>query len=248
MKFSAVLVDDEHLALSRIERMLEEHRDAIEVVGTASDGAEAVRVINELRPDVVFLDVHMPELSGFDVLDLLEYNPLVVFSTAYDEYALKAFEVYSVDYLLKPVDPRRLKLAVDKLRRLSDGGGEERREGVRLAGEVLKSPDKYRIQVRSGDKIKLIPASDVVFFQASDKYVEVHTIDECHLISVSLTKLESELPPEDFARVHRSVIVNLNFIDEIDMGVVGAYEVRMKNAEGTCLPVSRRYKSRLNLS
>jgi two-component system LytT family response regulator len=112
----------------------------------------------------------------------------------------------------------------------------------------LRSPDKYRIQVRTGDRIKLIPASEVAYFQASDKYVEVHTAGECHLISVSLTKLESELPSEDFARVHRSVIVNLNFIDEIAKGVVGGYEVRMKDAKGTCLPVSRRYKSRLKLA
>jgi len=247
MKFRAVLVDDEHLAISRLGRMLAEHRETIEIVGTAENGAEAVSVINELRPDVIFLDVHMPELSGFDVLDLIEYNPLVIFSTAYDEYALRAFEVYSVDYLLKPVDPKRLKLAVDKLRRLSESGMSDVQDRMRLAGEVLKSPGKYRIQVRSGDRIRLISAVDVVFFRASDKYVEVHTREKSFLITDSLTKLESELPSEDFVRVHRSAIVNVNFIDEIEKSFEGAYEVRMKDASRTCLPVSRRYKSRLNL-
>jgi two-component system LytT family response regulator len=231
-RFRAVLVDDEQLALSRLERMLEEHNETIEVVGRAGSGADAVLVINDLRPDVVFLDIHMPELSGFGVLDRIEYIPLVIFSTAYDEYALKAFDVYSVDYLLKPVDPKRLKLAVDKLRRLSESGPGDLRDRMKLAEEVLKSPEKYRIQVRSGDRIKLVPASDIMFFLASEKYVEVHTREESHLITTSLTKLE----------------VNINFIDEISKSIVGTYEVRMKDAAGTCLPVSRRYKSRLNLA
>ncbi len=248
MRFRAVIVDDEPLALARLGRMLEEHREAVEVVGTAGDGGEAVRVINELRPDVVFLDVQMPELNGFDVLDRLEYIPLVIFSTAYDEYALRAFEVHSVDYLLKPVDPKRLKLAVGKLRRLSEGGAGELREQVRLAGEVIRSPEKRRIQVRTGDRIKLIPASEVVFFLASEKYVEVHTREETHLINLSLTALEGELPQDDFVRVHRSTIVNINFIDEITKSFAGTYEVRMKDRARTVLPVSRRYKSRLGLS
>lgn len=248
MKFRAVLVDDEHLALARLDRMLEEHKESIEVVGSARDGAEAVRLINETRPDVIFLDIHMPEMNGFEVLDCLEYSPLVVFSTAYDEYALKAFEVYSVDYLLKPVDPRRLKMTVDKLRRLSDGRAGDVRDRLRGVREVLRSRGKYRIQVRSGDSIKLVAASDVLFFRASDKYVEVHTLEGTHLIPDSLNKLESELPADDFARVHRSVIVNVNFIDEIAKSPLGSYEVRMKDPSNTCLPVSRRYKSRLDLS
>jgi len=248
MIFRAVIVDDEPLALARLDRMLQEHHDAVEIVGRAGDGNEAVRVINDLRPDVVFLDVQMPGLNGFEVLDRIEYIPLVVFSTAYDEYALKAFDVYSVDYLLKPVDPRRLRLAVDKLQRLSESGAGALRGRVRLAGEVLKSPEKRRIRVRTGDRIKLIPLSQVVFFLASEKYVELHTREETHLINVSLTTLETELPPDDFTRVHRSAIVNINFIDEITKSFAGAYEVRMKDASQTVLPVSRRYKPRLGLS
>ena len=247
MKFKTVLVDDEPLALTRLERMLEQYRDSVEIVGKAESGAAAVEIINRVRPDVVFLDVQMPELTGFDVLERLDYIPLVIFSTAYDQYALKAFEVYSVDYLLKPVDPARLKLAVDKLQRLSAGGVGDLRERVQQALETLKDPRKIRIQVRIGDRIRLISATDVVFFVASDKYVEVHTRNETHLITKSLSKLESELPADDFVRVHRSVIVNINFVDEISKSFGGAYEVRMKDAEKTRLPVSRRYKSRLDL-
>jgi two-component system LytT family response regulator len=247
MKFRTVLVDDELLALERLERMLEQYQETIDVVGKAESGEDAVAIINRLKPDVVFLDIQMPELSGFDVLERLDYVPLVVFSTAYDQYALKAFEVYSVDYLVKPVDPRRLKTTVDKLLRLSDRGSEELKERVEQARASLDAPPTNRIQVRIGDKIKLITVSDVVFFLASDKYVEVHTRGETHLITRSLAKLESELPTDQFARVHRSAIVNINFIDEITKSFGGSYEVRMKDEKKTRLPVSRRHKSRLGL-
>jgi two-component system LytT family response regulator len=247
MKITTVLVDDEPLALERLERMLAQHGDSIDVVGKADGGKAAVQLINQLKPDVVFLDIQMPELSGFDVLERLDYVPLVVFSTAYDQYALKAFEVYSVDYLVKPVDPRRLKTTVDKIVRLSDGGGDRQRVQIERAIESLAGGAKNRIQVRVGDKIKLVAVADVVFFLASDKYVEVHTPRETHLITKSLSKLESELPADDFARVHRSAIVNINYIDEITKGFGGSYEVRMKDSKQTRLPVSRRHKSRLGL-
>jgi len=247
MRFKTVLVDDEPLALERLERMLEQYRDTIDVVGKAKSGKDAVTVINQLKPDVVFLDIQMPELSGFDVLERLDYMPLVIFSTAYDQYALKAFEVYSVDYLVKPVDPRRLKTTVDKLLRLSERGSADLKQRVEQARTSMDAPAKKRIQVRIGDKIKLIPVADVVFFLASEKYVEVHTRGEMHLITKSLAKLESELPADHFARVHRSAIVNINFIDEITKGFGGSYEVRMKDDKKTRLPVSRRHKSSLDL-
>jgi len=227
--------------------LLEPHGDTIEIAGAAESGAEAVELINGLRPDVVFMDIEMPELNAFDVLERLEYTPLVIFSTAYDRYALKAFEVHSIDYLVKPVDPARLELTVDKLRRLSGSGTGDLRERVQQALETIRDPHKQRIQVRLGDRIKLIGVSEVVFFQARDKYVEVHTRAETHLITRSLSKLEIELPADDFVRVHRSIIVNINFIDEITRSFGGGYDVRMKDAQKTTLPVSRRYKSRLDL-
>jgi len=177
MKYKTVLVDDEPLALERLQRLLEPYHDTFDVAGTASSGTEAVNLINRLRPDLVFLDIQMPELTGFDVLERLDYMPLVIFSTAYDEYALKAFEVNSVDYLVKPVDPRRLEKTVDKLARLSESGAGELRERIERAMESLNTqgPVKNRIQVRVGDKIRLVPVADVVYFLASEKYVEVHT-------------------------------------------------------------------------
>jgi two-component system LytT family response regulator len=247
MKYRTVLVDDEPLALERLQRLLEAHDDLIEVAGTAEGGAEAVTIINRLRPDLVFLDVQMPELNGFDVLERLEFTPLIIFSTAYDQYALKAFEAHSVDYLLKPVDPRRLKAALEKLVRLSGTGIGDLRQRIEKTLETLERHSTHRIQVRSGDRIRLVPISGVLFFRASDKYVEVHSNSGMHLIAKSLSQLESELPENDFIRIHRSVIVNLNFIDEIVREAPDTYYVRMLDTKKTELPVSRRFRSRLDL-
>ena len=247
MGLRAILVDDEPLALSRLARLLEEHAEAIEIVATAGNGAAAVAAINELRPDVVFLDVQMPELTGFDVLERLESIPLVVFSTAYDQYALQAFEVHSVDYLLKPVDPERLALAVEKVTRLAGSPDGDIEKRLRQALEALEGRYKNRLQVKVGDSIKLIPVAEVVLLRASDKYVEVHTEDGSYLVSDSLSKLESELPPDDFVRVHRSAIVNVDRIDEISRTFSGSYAIRMKGRDKILVPVSRRYKNRLNL-
>jgi two-component system LytT family response regulator len=247
MKFRTVLVDDERLALDRLERLLAAHRDTIDVVGSAENGADAIVLINQRKPDLVFLDIQMPELTGFDVLERLDYMPLVIFSTAYDQYALQAFEVHSVDYLLKPVDPDRLQQAVGKLQRLANSGLGVLRDRVQEAVQMLQSSHRGRIQVKVGDRIRFIPVAEVAFFQARDKYVEVHTSDRTYLITKSLINLEAELPESDFVRVHRSVIVNIEFIDEITRDVGGGYEVRMKDADKTRLPVSRRYRSRLDL-
>lgn len=246
MTYRTVLVDDEPLALERLQRLLKAHQATIEIVGTADGGADAVTIINELRPDLVFLDIHMPEMSGFDVLEHLECTPLVIFSTAYDQYALQAFETHSVDYLLKPVDPRRLKTALDKLTRLSSDAIGDLRERFEKTLEILQRPSQ-RIPVRIGDRIKLIPVSEISFLRASDKYVEVHASGGSHLVSKSLSQLENELPDGDFVRIHRSIIVNMNFVDEIVREAPDTYLVRMLDAKKTELPVSRRYRSGLDL-
>jgi two-component system LytT family response regulator len=247
MTYKTVLVDDEPLALKRLERMLRDYRDTIEVVGRAETGADAVALINEVKPDLIFLDIQMPELTGFDVLERLDYTPLVIFSTAYDQYALRAFEVNSIDYLLKPVDPKRLHQAVNKLLRLSESAAGDLRERIEKMLRAVPGAGPSRIQVRLGDKIRLIPVSETVYFRSRDKYVEVYAHGKMHLITKSLSQLESELPSSEFVRVHRSVIVNVNFIEEFAKDFGGGYVVRMKDAERTALPVSRRYKSRLNL-
>jgi len=245
--YKVILVDDERLALERLERLLAPFSDRLEIVGRAENGADAVTLINSLRPDVIFLDIQMPELNGFDVLARLDYDPPVIFTTAYDQYALKAFDAYSIDYLLKPIDAGRLARAVDKLHRVTDEETAELRDRMAEILTLMEQKETRRIQVKSGNKLKLIAVADIVFFLARDKYTEVHTLSETHLITRSLARLESELPCREFVRVHRSTIVNLDFVSEIRRDLTGGFTVHLKDKFGTKLPVSRRYKSRLEL-
>jgi two-component system LytT family response regulator len=248
MRFKTILVDDEPLALNRLRRLLEPHRAVIEIVAEAADGDQALGLIDELRPDLVFLDIQMPGLSGFEVLSRLSHLPLVIFSTAYDQYALQAFETNSIDYLLKPVDPERLARAIDKLTRVTRDGEERLRTQLRSLMSGLQGRATQRIQVRVGDRIRFVDICDVVFFQAKGKYVELHTVDASYLINQPLKVLEQELPSGDFVRVHRSAIVNMSHVDEVTRSFKGAYVVRMKDHRRSELPVSRHCKAKLGLS
>ena len=246
MKFKTLLIDDEPLALQRLERLLQPHADCVEILDRASNGHEAVEKINALKPDLIFLDIQMPELNGFEVLERIEHLPLIIFSTAYDEYALKAFETNSIDYLLKPVSPERLKQSLEKLKNLTSRDKQILNDQFHnLLSSFKKKPAK-RIQVRVGDHIQFLNLSDIYFFRAKDKYVEVHTFEKPFLIDQSLILLETQLPEEDFVRIHRSAIVNLNHIDEMIKWFNGTYRVRMRDKNKTELPVSRNYKKNIS--
>lgn len=247
MKYRTILIDDEPLALQRLERLLLSHHEIIEIIDQAATGFEAVEKINRLKPDLIFLDIQMPELDGFKVLEQLSQPPLIIFSTAYDEYALRAFETNSIDYLLKPVDPERLRQALEKLLRLT--GDELRTFQNRLQEMIsgLREPAIKRLQVRLGDRTRFLKIQDIYFFRAIDKYVEAHTFNNSFLLSQSLNQLESELPAEDFVRSHRSTIINLNHIDEIFRWFSGSYRVRMLDHKKTELPISRLSKAKLGL-
>ena len=177
MKYKTILIDDEPLALDRLERLLQPYRGLIEIVDRAMSGHEAVEKIEAWKPDLIFLDIQMPELTGFEVLKKLTHQPWIIFSTAFDEYALKAFATNSIDYLLKPVDPERLQKALEKLH-----------------------------------------------------------------------QLESHLPAEDFVRIHRSTIINLNHLAEVVREFSGSFRARMKDKKKTELSVSRGAKAKLGLS
>jgi len=248
MKYQTILIDDEPLALARLERLLQPYRDLVEIVDRASNGAEAVEKIETQKPDLIFLDIQMPEFNGFEVLEKITHQPWVIFSTAYDEYALKAFETNSIDYLLKPVDPERLQKALEKLQHLnrSDASALQSQLQNLLAG--LKPAAAKRIQVRTGDHIRFLQVKDICFFQAADKYVAAHTFDEVFLLDETLNQLEAELPGEDFARIHRSALVNLNHLAEVVREFPGSYRARMKDRKKTELSVSRAAKAKLRLS
>ncbi len=235
-KFKTILVDDEYLALNRLERMLGQHKNTIEVIDKAKNGFEAIEKINLLKPDLIFLDIHMPELTGFDVLEKIEYMPIVIFSTAYDQYALKAFETNSIDYLLKPISSKRF----------TENSVDETKENLQKLILKLNTEEVKRIQVSIGNKIKFINISEIYFFKADNKYVELYTSDKKYLINETLATLEDILP-EEFVRIHRSCIININFTDEFFRLSSSIYNVKMKDSKKSILPISRNMKGKLGL-
>lgn len=247
MKYQTIIVEDEPLALQRLERLLEPYRDQLDLVARAMNGEEAVEMINALRPDLVFLDIQLPERNGFEVLEHLTHMPLIIFSTAYDEFALKAFETNAIDYLLKPVEPERLQRALEKLQRLTHHEQSQLQAQLQKLLFEIKKPALQRLQVRTGDRIRLLDYNEIYFFRAEDKYVEVHTAHESFLLDQSLNQLEAELPSEQFVRIHRAALVNMNHVREIVRGLGGNYRVRMRDRKATELPVSRAAKGKLKL-
>ena len=248
MKFRTILIDDEPLALERLKRLLEPFIDIIEILDCACDGRDATEKINRLKPELIFLDIQMPGLNGFEVLERIDFLPLIIFSTAYDEYALKAFETNSIDYLLKPVEPERLEVSIEKLKRLTTGEKDNFREKLDILLSELKKPSLKRLQVKVGDSIVLLKVCDVCFFRAIDKYVEAGTYDKTYLLSNTLNQLEQELSSDDFVRIHRSAIINLNHLEKIIRWFGGRYKVRLKDKNKTELDVSRNSRYKLGIS
>lgn len=231
-----LIVDDEELARARIKGLLEAFDD-IECVGEAENGLRAVERIRDLKPDLVFLDIQMPGMDGFEVLAALDDVPLVIFATAYDEYALKAFEVNSIDYLLKPIEKERLASAVERARELLSGD-DLGREIERIAG-LVKARGVDRIPVQKGKKIILVDHADIVWIEASEGLVFVHTRDQRLLANTTMAELEARLDPATFFRTHRSSIVNLNHVVEIVPWFGGKYKVVVDDAGRSEVVLSR---------
>jgi len=223
MKLKTVIVDDEPLAREGL-RMLLADDDEIEVVGECRNGKEAIRLLRAQKIDLLFLDIRMPGKDGFDVLRELEplRMPLVIFVTAYDEYAVKAFEVCAVDYLVKAIDPERLRGAVgrakEKIRARDAIDSQEKLEFVLRAMESLQRPTEQYVQrflSRNGYSDTIISTDDVSWIEAADYYVCLHVGDKTHMIRESIKTLESRLDPQKFIRLHRSAIVNIHFVKEL---------------------------------
>jgi two-component system, LytTR family, response regulator len=237
----AVIVDDEPLARTRLRRLLAEHA-AIEVVGEAGDGEAACRVIDELSPDLVFLDVQMPGLSGFEVLARLDTRPRVIFITAHDEFAVRAFEEQAVDYLLKPVEPARLERALARVTGV-DAPAAGRTEDERLTRLIdaveRRSAGPRRIAVRRGPKVFLVEPASILFCRAEDKYTVLYTADGEHILDRTIEDLEQSLDPSTFLRIHRSVLVNLASVRDLTAVDGGRFVVSLKDQPGTKLHASR---------
>jgi two-component system LytT family response regulator len=241
MHLRALIIDDEELARKRLRNMLQDFKSELEIIDEAGDGKEVVEKIEATHPDVIFLDIQMPGYDGFEVVRRLRVKPFIIFITAYDEFALKAFEENSVDYLLKPIEHKRLEMAIDKLRRMFNGMKPQLNEHIeRLLSQLAPAPLK-RLQVKSGDKILLINVDDIVYFEAKDKYTFLYTVDQKHIVDFTLTELEGKLDKTNFLRIHRSNIINLKYMRELVKWFGGKYKVRLKDKNQTELIVSRGY-------
>ncbi len=246
----ALIVDDEPLARSLLAELLAE-QPGVEVIGEASNGFEAVKRCEELVPDLVFLDIQMPKLSGFEVLELLgEQAPAVVFVTAYDEYALRAFEVHAVDYLLKPVEPERLAAAIARvaaqleLARATGGGAAAAGDAARLA-QAARPPGRplERVLVREEGRIHVLPAEGIDYVEARDDYVLFAAGGKKLKKQQTLTELERQLDPARFVRVHRSYLLNLDRLARLEAYSKDGWLAFL--TDGSRLPVSRAGYARL---
>ncbi len=243
MTFRTIIVDDESLAIKRLKRMLAAYEDRLELIGDASDGQEAVEVIDKLKPDLVFLDIQMPELNGFEVLEKIKHTPEIIFTTAYDEYAIKAFEVNSIDYLLKPIEPERLAKAIGRLNSV-----ESKIYTDKISNLISLYEQNWatKLQAKVGDKIKFIDVNSIAILKAADKYVELITTEgNIYILNDSLTSLADKLNPNDFKRTHRSYIVNIELVDEIVKGIDGKPKIKLKNLPKERIPVSNSFKHNL---
>ncbi len=247
MKIKTLIVDDEALARERLRQLLGGEAE-IEIAGECGDGGTAVERIRETAPDLVFLDVQMPELDGFGVLAALgtETLPVVVFVTAHDRFALQAFEVHAVDYLLKPFDRERFKKALERAMqavRQRTGGGLDQRLAA-LLQEFKPAPKAAeRLAVKTGDRVLLLRVEELDWIKAADNYVELHKGRETHLLRETLNALEARLPAEKFVRISRSVIVNVERVRELKPLFSGEYTVVLEN--GTELGLTRGYRENL---
>ncbi len=238
-----LIVDDEAPAREVIKTYLR-HQPDLELVAECSNGFEAVKAIQETRPDVVFLDVQMPKLNGFEMLELLEEPPVIIFCTAYDAYALKAFEVHAADYLLKPFSAERFGQAVERARQLVKDQPAHRQTLSDLLRHVEARPEYLeRIAVKSGSHIFIIPVDKLWWLEAQDDYVMLHTEKEGFLKQKTMRYFETHLNPKEFVRIHRSHIVRVAAIKEIARLGKETYQVCLRN--GTRLPVSQSGHGRL---
>lgn len=239
-KLRALIVDDEDLARLALRELIKTRSD-IEVVGECSNGFEAVKAVAEQKPHLIFLDVQMPKLTGFDVLELIGTDAAIIFVTAYDQYAMRAFEVHAVDYLLKPVGRERFEAALERARSRI---GDKMPSGVELAA-AARPPQQFleRIVVKDGTRVTLIPVEKLDYAEAQDDYVSLASEGKKHLKQQTIAGLEACLDPQRFVRVHRSYVVNFERVARIEPYAKDSKIAILR--DGTRLPVSRAGYARL---
>lgn len=240
---TCLIIDDEKLARDLLREYLES-MEGIELLDECSKGSEAVEKINKLKPDLIFLDVQMPGMTGFEVLDEIDHEPYVIFITAYDQYAIRAFEKNAVDYLLKPLDEDRFRQSVTRAlnrKKMEEGGLENLLGSLRQVNR--KETYDSHIFVQKSEKLFNLPVEEIIYLEASGDYTIISTKNDQFVSSSGIGKLEELMSPDIFIRVHRSTIVNVNYLKEIERHFNGGMVVKMQS--GKSFPVSRTYAKQI---
>jgi two-component system, LytTR family, response regulator len=240
-RLTAIIVDDEELARAILRELLKKHPE-IEVLGECANGFEAVKMVTERKPDLLFLDIQMPKLDGFEVLELIGTDIAVIFATAYDQHALRAFEVHAVDYLLKPVAPERFEAALERAKQRI---GQPASAAVNQLAAAIREPGQFaeRIVVKDGARVHIIPVAKLDYVEAQDDYAALASQGKKYLRQQTISSIESVLDPKNFLRIHRSYIVNLERVSKVEPYGKDSH-VAILN-DGARLPVSRSGYARL---
>src|SRR5690606_35010236 len=242
-KIKALIIDDENLAREIIKKYLISHPE-IELAAESANGFDGIKKINNLKPDLLFLDIQMPKITGFEMLELLENPPVIIFTTAYDQYALKAFEVNAADYLLKPFSQERFDEAIEKAKIHLN----KKADNVELVQNLIKHNDAQknyleRVVIKNGPKISILNVSSIQYIEAQDDYVMIYSSEGKFLKQKTMKYFEDHLNPLEFIRIHRSYIAALTEIKKIELVEKESYQVHLK--EGQRLPVSKTGYSKL---
>ncbi|HLP33292.1 MAG TPA: LytTR family transcriptional regulator DNA-binding domain-containing protein [Bacteroidia bacterium] len=232
----ALLIDDEPLARSIVREYLQNYPD-IEIVQECNDGFEGVKAIQQHQPELIFLDIQMPKINGFEMLELVEEHPSVIFTTAFDEYALKAFETHAIDYLLKPFSKDRFDKAIQKWREQYSSENAKKKTDALLENTSQQPEQSQRVVVKTGSKIRIIPVHDILYFEADDDYIRIHTADGSFLKKKTMQYFEQTLNSLQFVRVHRSYIIQVAYLTRIDQENGEHHTAILKN--GAKVPLSR---------
>lgn len=234
---STIIIDDEKLARDIIKTYLNKYTD-IKIVAECSNGFEALKQINELKPDFIFLDIQMPKISGFEMLELLEDPPIIIFTTAFNQYALKAFEVSAIDYLLKPFSEERFDEAIKKALNMLNNKKESYSKLQSLSKTIDKREEYLeRVVVKHNQKISIIPISSIKYIEAQDDYTMLYTDKGNFLKQKTMKFFEENLDPKDFIRIHRSYFVQISQIKQIELFEKESYKIILQ--DGTKLPLSK---------
>lgn len=244
--YQTIIIDDEQPARLRLKRLLSNHSDKINWVAEADCGRQAIELIEQHQPNVIFLDIQMPDMTGFEVLAALTYQPLVIFTTAYEQYAIQAFENYSIDYLVKPFGAARFDKAIQKLEKFGQRSTTlDYSKLEQLVKELKPTKETTTFPVKVGDKIILIDFQNIAYFQAEDKYVRVYDKKgKSYLGDWSLGQLVEELP-SNFLRVHRSYVVNKEMIGEIRKFFKGKFILTLKDEQRTSITTGGTYTDKI---